>query len=49
VVFSDATLAEMARFIPTDTNQLHQISGVGELKLRKYGKAFLEVIGGYRT
>ena len=44
VVFSDATLAEMARFIPTDTDQLHRISGVGEHKLRKYGKAFLEVL-----
>lgn len=47
VVFSDATLAEMARVVPTHTDQLHRISGVGEHKLLKYGKAFLEVITGY--
>ena len=44
VVFSDATLAEMARLMPTDADQLHTISGVGELKLSRYGKSFLEVI-----
>jgi len=44
VVFSDATLAEMARYMPTDTAQLHRISGVGEHKLGRYGKAFLDVI-----
>ena len=44
VVFSDATLAEMARFLPTNAAQLHTISGVGELKLSRYGKSFLEVI-----
>jgi ATP-dependent DNA helicase RecQ len=47
VVFSDATLAEMARQMPTDTHQLHQISGVGEHKLRQYGTAFLETITEY--
>jgi ATP-dependent DNA helicase RecQ len=44
VVFSDATLAEMARLLPTDADQLHTISGVGELKLSRYGKSFLDVI-----
>jgi ATP-dependent DNA helicase RecQ len=47
VVFSDATLAEMARFRPTDSHTLLQVSGVGEHKLRQYGKAFLEVIFAY--
>jgi len=47
VVFSDATLAEMARLLPTDADQLHQISGVGELKLSRYGKSFLEVINNH--
>lgn len=36
VVFSDATLAEMARHMPVDTNQFHQISGVGEHKLHQF-------------
>lgn len=47
VVFSDATLAEMARTRPTDARMLLQVSGVGEHKLQKYGKAFLDVVNGY--
>jgi ATP-dependent DNA helicase RecQ len=47
VVFSDATLAEMARTRPTHSRELLQVSGVGEHKLRQYGKAFLDVIAGY--
>ena len=47
VVFSDATLAEMARTKPTAARELLQVNGVGEHKLRQYGKAFLEVISGY--
>jgi ATP-dependent DNA helicase RecQ len=47
VVFSDATLAEMARARPTHSRDLLQVSGVGEHKLRQYGTAFLEVISGY--
>jgi ATP-dependent DNA helicase RecQ len=47
VVFSDATLAEMARNMPTDPHQLRQISGVGDHKLQRYGSAFLEVINGH--
>jgi ATP-dependent DNA helicase RecQ len=44
VVFSDATLAEMARSRPKDSRALLQVSGVGEHKLRQYGKAFLDVL-----
>ncbi len=47
VVFSDATLAEMARTMPTDSRELLQVSGVGEHKLRQYGKGFLDVIAAY--
>ncbi|MFA7060675.1 MAG: RecQ family ATP-dependent DNA helicase, partial [Pedobacter sp.] len=47
VVFSDATLAEMARTRPIDSRELLQVSGVGEHKLRQYGKAFLQVIAVY--
>jgi ATP-dependent DNA helicase RecQ len=48
VVFSDATLAEMARTRPGDSRTMLQVSGVGEHKLRQYGKTFLEVISAYR-
>jgi ATP-dependent DNA helicase RecQ len=47
VVFSDATLAEMARSRPTHSREFLQISGVGEHKLRQYGKTFMDVIAGY--
>jgi ATP-dependent DNA helicase RecQ len=47
VVFSDATLAEMARTRPTEPFEMLQVSGVGEHKLRQYGKAFLDVITTY--
>ena len=47
VVFSDATLAEMARSRPTHSREMLQVSGVGEHKLRQYGKAFMDVIAGY--
>jgi len=44
VIFSDATLVEMATFLPLDLDEMSRISGVGELKLQKYGADFLSVI-----
>ncbi|WP_298269130.1 DNA helicase RecQ [Geobacter sp.] len=44
VIFSDATLVEMAAFRPADPRELLRINGVGEQKLGRYGAAFLEVI-----
>jgi ATP-dependent DNA helicase RecQ len=47
VVFSDATLVEMATYLPLTLAEMRKISGVGELKLEKYGADFLEVIKNY--
>ena len=44
VVFSDATLVEMARKKPCNEYELLAINGVGEHKLNKYGASFLEAI-----
>lgn len=44
VVFSDATLAEMARRRPHTIDELLQVSGVGERKSVRYGKRFLGAI-----
>lgn len=44
VVFSDASLVEMAVYRPADGSALLGINGVGEAKLRKYGEDFLAVI-----
>ena len=43
-VFTDAVLAEMARGRPTTEDAMSRISGVGEYRLRAYGKAFLNAI-----
>ncbi len=47
VVFSDATLLEMASSKPRDERELLAVTGVGEHKLRKYGAAFLSAINGW--
>lgn len=44
VVFSDATLAEMAALRPQSTGELARISGVGPTKLSRYGEPFLSVL-----
>jgi len=47
VVFSDATLIEMATFLPQTEEEMRKISGVGDLKLEKYGIDFLSEIRNY--
>jgi len=47
VIFHDSTLKEMSIRMPQDQDEMLSISGVGENKLKKYGKQFLEVIRGY--
>ena len=44
VVFSNATLQDMARKKPGNITEFKRVSGVGELKANWYGKAFLEEI-----
>jgi len=47
VVFSDATLVEFATYLPQTDTEMRKISGVGELKLEKYGADFLQEIKNY--
>ena len=44
MIFSDATLYEMAKIKPKTMEQLLSVSGVGQYKLTHYGQAFLEVL-----
>jgi len=44
VIFSDATLEEMAAKRPTIDSDLMEISGVGERKLQLYGNIFMDKI-----
>jgi ATP-dependent DNA helicase RecQ len=49
IIFSDATLVEMATYLPQTSDELRRISGVGDLKFDKYGAAFLTEIVAYCT
>ena len=44
IIFHDATLMEMVEYHPTTLHELSQISGVGAMKLEKYGDEFLLVL-----
>src|SRR5581483_11120106 len=48
-VFHDATLEEIARRRPGSTEELRAVSGVGAVKLERYGAALLDVIEGMRA
>jgi ATP-dependent DNA helicase RecQ len=47
VIFSDRTLIEMCAYYPQSLESLLDISGVGQVKARQYGEAFLKVIKAY--
>ena len=47
VIFGDATLVELAAYLPQDAESLLKINGVGAHKLGKYGAKFLEAIREY--
>ena len=44
IIFSDATLIDMAQKRPMDRRQMLNVSGVGETKFERFGEAFLEAI-----
>jgi ATP-dependent DNA helicase RecQ len=44
VIFHDTTLREMVQYRPVDASALAALSGVGAVKLGRYGEAFLVVI-----
>lgn len=47
IVFSDATLVEMATWLPQTEEDMRRIMGVGDLKWQKYGRDFLAEIRKY--
>lgn len=49
IVFSDATLGEMAAVVPRNEYEMRQISGVGEQKWQQYGEDFLDKIETFLT
>ncbi|UYQ91360.1 DNA helicase RecQ [Chitinophaga horti] len=47
IVFSDATLVELATYLPLTLTDISKISGFGDVKLAKYGDAFLQTVQDY--
>jgi ATP-dependent DNA helicase RecQ len=47
IIFSDKTLVEMCTYFPQSPESLLNISGVGQVKLNQFGKAFMDVIRGF--
>ena len=47
VVFSNATLEDMARIHPKTPAQLRTVSGIGAIKAQRYGEAFLQLLNSY--
>ena len=47
IIFSDSTLVELSYYYPRAILDLKNISGFGEVKIRKYGQIFLEAIQQY--
>ena len=44
IVFNDATLQEMAQYMPTSNIEMLQINGVGSIKLERFGQPFMTLI-----
>ncbi len=49
IVFSDASLQEMALYQPMNNAEMLQINGVGAVKLERFGQAFLSVIRDHKN
>ena len=47
IVFSDATLLELATYLPLNAEDMLRISGFGEVKMARYGETFLNSIVAY--
>ena len=48
VIFSNATLLDMAHRCPQTREALLEVSGVGEKKAERYGQAFLDLLRAWR-
>ncbi|MFP4461404.1 MAG: HRDC domain-containing protein, partial [Thermotogota bacterium] len=48
IVFHDYSIREMSNINPSTVEELIEIKGVGEKKLKKYGERFLQLIKQYK-
>lgn len=49
IIFSDKTLTDMSAKAPVTKEEMLGVSGVGEVKFKRYGEAFMEVIKCYKN
>ncbi|SDE79453.1 ATP-dependent DNA helicase RecQ [Mucilaginibacter pineti] len=49
IIVSDATLLEMATYLPQSLDELRLISGFGDVKLARYGRELLQPVKDYST
>lgn len=47
IIFSDATLVELATYLPLTLDDVRKISGFGENKTARYGEQFLKMVQAY--
>lgn len=47
IVLSDASLIELATYLPHNKEEFLKISGFGQVKIEKYGKQFWDVVAAY--
>jgi ATP-dependent DNA helicase RecQ len=47
IILSDATLVDMATYLPQNLDELRMISGFGDVKLARYGREFLLPVKNY--
>lgn len=48
VIFSDSTLTDMCLKLPSTNEELLEVSGVGQVKLKRYGEVFLRAIAEFK-
>jgi len=47
IVFSDKTLKEMSIALPKTKDQMLKVNGIGEIKFKRYGEEFLELLNSF--
>ena len=49
IVFTDRTLIDMCSKLPQNEDEMLNVSGVGQIKLKKYGQRFLQEISAFQS
>lgn len=47
IILGDSTLIEIAAYLPQSIEELRKISGFGDVKIQRFGKAFLDMVLNY--